>query len=281
MTEPTYARGLGYVRDTFDARDIPVDTLLVRAQRSPGLLTPNARHLRTVRLLQGGAGACFAFALARAIHMTLQLQMGDAAPLPPLPSPSFIYWNARAQALAGVPRVLLPQVLDDVGSRPRLGMRAVQALGFAPWDAAPYDPRTVRARPPREAYMRAHDQRGFVYYRIDGGAAERVDRCARAMEAGAAVIVCMELDEAFLRNRGEVVTRINPRELVGGHAMTLLDMTRGTADVDNWWDNWGAPTDDWNAGGIGSLHLDVLGGPFVHDIYAVRAAPLYAEDLKE
>lgn len=264
------ARGFGYLPDRPDPRDRPVkDLVAVRGVR----MDPNHRPFRTSRLLQGGAGACFAFAAARAIHIGLQIQ-GDRNP--PIPSPAFIYWNARAQAYKARPEAERPVLLDDTGTRPREGMQAIRGCGFAPWDAAPYDPRDVRTRPPRAAYMRAFDQRGLSFYRIDES--NRVNEIAAAMAAGASVILCMQVDTPFLWNHGDVIRDVDLQHVEGGHAMTVLDLTRGTVDVDNWWDDWGEPHEQWAEGGTGRLAVDLVNyHPSVVDVYAVLSVPIYTE----
>lgn len=264
------ARGLGYLPDLPDARDRPLrDLVAVRTAK----MDANHRPYRRARLLQGGAGACFAFAAARAIHMSLLIQGQED---PPIPSPAYIYWNGRAQAYRNVPEVQRPRALDDMGTRPREGMQAIRALGFAPWDAAPYDPRDVRTRPPRDAYMRAYDQRGLTFYRVPNES--RVNGIATAMQVGATVILCMRVDEPFLWNEGAVVDTIDEGRVVGGHAMAVLDLTRGTVDVDNWWDAWGPPREVWAEGGIGALSFDLVNHHrAIIDVYAVLAAPTYSE----
>ncbi len=269
------ARGLGYLQDYPDARDrrVTSDYVGLRANR---LVAPNMRALRTKRILQGGAGACWGFGAARAIHMSLQLQTPVTRPLIPIPSPKFLYYNGRAQEYAGQPRENFPAQLADVGTRPRSGFKSIQALGFAPWDAAPYSDTDVVSRPARDAYLRAYDQKGFSYARIEGSPAERVDLAADAMMKGATIVVCMKVDEAFMWNRGEVVRSIDSSKVKGGHAVTLLDLTKGTADIDNWWEDWGVPDPVWENDGVGRLSYDVLGGESVLDLYAITAAPIYS-----
>lgn len=265
------ARGLGYIPDRPDPRDKHVGELVaVRGTR----YEPNQRPFRTTRLLQGRAGACFAFALARAIHTNLQLVHGAVEP--PIPSPDFLYWNGRAQAYKDVPEALRPKKLPDVGTRPREGMGAVRTLGFAAWADAPYDARDVGTRPPRDAYFGAYDQRALTYYRIDDS--NRLRDIERAMRVGASIIFCLQVDTAFLWNRGEVIDRIDPGRVEGGHAVTLLDLTRGTVDFDNWWEDWGEPTERWEDDGIGRFSLDFVDtSPAVMDVYAVLSAPLYRQ----
>lgn len=263
-------RGLGWLRDKPDARDFTLETM--RAMRVPARssATPSLRHLRVGRLYQGYAGACFAFALARAIHMSLLVQGEE---LPAVPSPAFLYWNGRAQEYAGQDPRFVP--ITDKGTYPRLGMKATQKLGFCQWPDDPYDWRDVRTRPPVSAYMNAFDQRDFVYARIDGVGATRVGQVASALSAGYPVLFGMQVDHAYQDNEGEVVQRLDPANIVGGHMQVVLDVTEEGVGVDNWWGGpderpWGRPD------GTGMLSHDVFGSDFVSDVYAIIAAPTYS-----
>lgn len=268
---PPIARGMGYLPDRPDARDKGVgDLVAARGAR----YEPNQRAFRKTRLLQGNAGACFAFSLARAIHTNLLLQ---GTPEPPFPSPRFLYFNGRAYAYRDVPAPLRPRLLEDTGTRPRDGMQAARELGFAAWNDAPYSPADVRARPPRDAYFKAFDQKGLAFYRI--GEERRVDAMADAMAAGGTVVLCTLVDTPFLWNQGDLITDVDLARVVGGHAVEVLDLTRGEVDIDNWWDDWGVPTERWEDGGTGRLSFDFVNkSRAVMDVYAVTAAPIYIED---
>jgi hypothetical protein len=253
-------RGLGYKRDRRTN-----DELVFGAGR-PGTLFDAAtiRWTRRGVLDQGPANACVGFAFARALHMGLVLG-GEQAPV--LPSARWIYWAARRLEYEGSAES--SPLLVDEGAYPRLAVRALQTLGFCPSQSWPYHAGRVNEAPGFRAFQDSYDQRGLECFRIEGTGKERVRQVAAAMRGGFCPVFGMEVDEDFLRHGGPgVIDAIDDARIVGGHMMAALDVTADGVGFDN---SWGA---SWGVAGTGTLSWELFGSAHVHDVYALKVAPL-------
>ena len=92
------------------------------------------------------------------------------------------------------------------------------------------------------------DARDLVTYSIPASAKDDVaiDACLRdlsdALSSFCPVVFGMFVDAGFeLALPGSLISSIDDRAIVGGHAMTVLEYApqAGYVVVDNWWDGWG------------------------------------------
>lgn len=261
--------GLGWRPDAPDARDWPLGRLLSERVAVPSVLVrPSMRHLWRGPRPQGQPRSCFGFAAATAIGFSLALSAPAPADAPEL-APAFIYWNGRAQAMAadGLDADAIAARIEDDGTYPRHGMQAIQNVGFCAEVDAPYrdDPRSVRRRPPRAAYWRAYDQRGFRFARL-----HELAEVERALTLGHPVIFGMVVDERFIRNIGEPVRRIDMSLAIGGHMLAVLAVDDEGVHFAN---SWGL---GWGRAGAGVLTPDCWRqAGVVGDVYAIQAAPIF------
>lgn len=269
-------RGLGYRQDFYDPRDLDMARMLARRGTPARFAEPDLRHLRKRVLDQGSAGSCFAFATASAIHKSLLIQHGEQLNIP-FPSPLALYWFGRAQEYKGGEP---PKSLPDSGTYPRPGMNAIRAVGFPSEADCPYSdhPSAIGLPPNASAIRKAFDQRSFMYARISETGHARADAIADALMAGCPCTIGMQVDTPFINNAGSMVRRIEASMVAGGHMMELAAIIdRGgerCAVVQN---SWSAA---WGDNGFGYVSLDVLGSPWVTDVYSIIAAPIYAVEPK-
>lgn len=258
---------LGHLVDVPDARDFKYEDIV------PGVYgsfrrTPDLRDLRRGMLEQGNPQACVAFSIARAIHITqVRDSLGAHTPEPEIPSPSFIYYNARAQELIGKPPSMSP--LPDRGCYPRLALKGVQTLGYVPWGDCPYQERTVNTRPRMKLYTEAFDQKGLRYYRISASGQERVDQVEHALSLGYPVIFGMMIDLAYTKLGRAPADSVDMKKLLGGHMQCAMAIDSSGVVVENWWGK------DWGLGdGTGRLTARLFGSDVVNDVYVVQAASI-------
>ncbi len=260
-------RSTGWLQDPGDLRDYDFrDRLAVVSP--PAGASLSLLPFRAGRLEQDGVSACVGFAVARALHICFLANGHTAAPVP---SPLYLYYNGRAAESAGADPESAPP-LEDRGSYPRLVMQACRALGFCPNGDWPFSYSKRNTRPQMRCYRRAYDQRGFEFFRILSSGSARIEEVKAALAMRYPVIFGMPVDKAFTEHKGaDPIDSINVAEIVGGHMMTVVAWD-GSVMFDNW---WGA---DFGFGdGFGRLSEEMFGSALVGDIYAVKAAPLYAK----
>jgi hypothetical protein len=269
-------RSFGYKEDPPDDRDFPVEELLGAAAR-PDVVIPASLVKHVVGVLdQRSANACVGFALARSIHIALRVEAERRGHDPseiPLPSPAFLYANARIREYVEAKasgRAARP--IEDSGSYPRLAMKALRALGFCPEGAYPYSValQHINAPPPPTSFRHAFDMSGTTFYRISEAGIPRVAAISRALAQGHPVMLGLQVDEAFTRNRGERVESIDSGALVGGHAMAVVAVDVNDVTVAN---SWGASFGDM---GLGRIANAVIGSPLASDVYALSVVPPFS-----
>lgn len=269
--------GFGWKPNTQDDSHGPSHVLFAA---EPYLLpTPDMRaiardpSLNGYHLDQGAAGSCWGFATTR----NLQCFYGARGLAAPLASPRFTYWNARNEEYAGQPPVA-DRKLDDTGTEPRLGLRALSGLGYVAWDDCPYsdDPRIIAARPVDDTYQLAYTQEGLVYASVNTSGRVRVDAVADALRKGFPVQIGMMLDQAFMDwnpSKGPIRS-IDTNHLVGRHMMAVLfvDYDAEVVYLDNQWTldgvtPWGTPE------GFVIVSFTLFGSSVVSDVAAIKFAP--------
>lgn len=293
MSTSTFAKG--WQPDLADERDLdyPPERLLGhRVGSTP--FPASVMQYRKGKLVQGQAGSCVAHALTRGIDICLRHQLAVAGKTvePPKAARGFIYYNGRRQETVDARAEGQPDVqVTDSGIMPRLGMRAVQKVGYCEESDYPYSdsPAYINAKPPPRAYHAAYDQKDFTYSRITSTGTQRIAEVAAALAAGFGVIFGTFVDMPFERwdpSTGPIDSIDENDPDGGGHMLCVLAVEtdgKGGYNIvfDNWWDeSWGIPTGE---GGIGKFTARFFGDPSspVSDIYIIKAVPTFAADPKE
>lgn len=275
-------RGKGWLEDRPGAAN-PIKAILgaygARRASAAGQASPRSlANYRGPRLYQGRAQACVGFSMARAIRVSLAAQ---GYPLPPVPSPWFLYYNARTIEYAGQDPALVPPVQDG-GCFPRLAVEATKRQGFCDWSFAPYNAGMVNQRPPTCSYKNAFDQTGLQWYCLDEhegtSRSEAVAECYR-QEIPLPVVFGMSVDKPFEEWRGpDPIDHIDtvPAALggtcTGRHMMMVLEvLANGDLLVDNWWEDWGVED------GLGIISARLFGSSVIKNVYAFLPVPTYSE----
>lgn len=268
---------LGYKQDELDERDLQAEVLLGAPGVTETIVPASMMKYRDTELLQGRASSCVAHALSRAIDMCLRYELelaGKGHIQPPKASRRIIYYNARRQeAVEAALRGQTAPQMADVGSFPRLAMRAVQKLGYCPEDLFPYNdtPSAIAEVPPPLAYRASIDQSGFRYARVGEFGNARVAEVARGLKIGKPSIFGMFVDSEFISNRGHRIERINTGDPNGGgHMLAVLEVTETDVIFDNWW----GPR--WGRGGLGYMSHSLFGSVVLSDVYMIETTPTFS-----
>lgn len=285
-------KGLGH-RPNAPGHYTPAHHLLaVRKTKSglPLLAKPSLFEYRGKRIDQGAAGSCVAFASSRNLQLYFASNsMGSDI----LASPRQLYYDGRREEWAGKDPATVPP-LEDTGTEPRLMMQSIQGLGFVPWDACPYsdDPKVIATQPAPSVYEKSYDQRGLQWAIAGEVGRARLARVRQSLQARVPVAFAMQVDEAFMNNHGERVTRVNGLSLVGGHMLAVLavldedliakwkgplglpsDVKPDDVLIDNWW-GLGTGDNGWGTkDGLGVLSSDVFVSTWISDVTLIEAAP--------
>lgn len=256
--------GVGCWQDTFDARDVWAEDRIGKISELDPTATASMAEFRVGRLYQGGANSCVANAIARGIDMLFRSR---GVPDPPFASRRLVYFNARrAEAREAALRGEEPGPMMDRGSYFRLAMRAVQKLGFCDEAFYPYSDleEKINETPPPMVYQNAIDQATLRYSRVPTLA--RVAACAEALRKKIVPVFGMKVDRSFTRNRGELITNVDFTDLVGGHAMTVVEVNEVGIVVDNFWTHFG------DSNGYGYLSHALFESSTVFDCYLLEHA---------
>ncbi|NUO50676.1 MAG: C1 family peptidase [Polyangiaceae bacterium] len=256
-------RGLGYLPDR---GKLPAEAPDLTFRVGPTVEVPESVDLSPLVLSvldQGHLGACVPSAGMQAIRMA-QKRQGDAKP--ELGSVLFGYYAARSvDHTTGL----------DAGTQPRSFFRAINKVGFPPETLWPYSDRggpeaPYRKMPSASAFRAAFDQHSpTVYRRISDVGGARILSLMRALADGFPIVFGLLVDSVFMD--GEFDARVpfygmNPRKMVGGHAMVLVGYKGAAFRVVN---SWGS---GWGDSGFCWLDAEVMMA--ARDIWAVERAPM-------
>jgi len=252
-----------------------------RAKRAlPPLSAPDLTHFRGHPLEQGQVGACWAFALTRAVQ--LWLAANEAQPDVEI-SERFAYYVGRREEFAGKDPATLPP-LEDTGTDPIIGMEGVQHVGIVEASECPYvdSVEVNNEQPSLTTFVDAYDFRDLAWAQVFEPGTARADAVAELLRERIPVIFGCMVDVAFEDNLGQRITAIDPVRILGGHMIAVLAVL--DADViaalglahakpgdilfDNWWGQ------SWGANGLGIMSPECFGGQFVDDVLSLTAVPL-------
>ena len=202
---------------------------------------------------QGPLGSCVANAIADAVR-AVQVRLGADPAETELASRLAIYWVARAY---------VHEQAIDAGSFIHLAFAGLNIFGFAPESAWPYLIENFARQPPLGAMAKAFDQRDadrpdVDYRRILSSGGHLVDDIKRALGSGYPVVFGVDVSRAFLDGElgptGIAQTPGSGDEIVGGHAMLLAGLDRGSALArTSWGDGYGQPDGSGSPGTIWRL----------------------------
>lgn len=264
-----FRRPTGWKRDAEDPRDFKASAILSQSDGTqlPRQAYPSLARFRLVRYYQGRYNACWAFAMARALHMNL-LARGYRVPFP---SPAFLYWIGRSEEYAGLAPETVPKDLPDTGTYPRLGIRGTQGLGYIEWSAWKY-PERVSVRPHPGIYLRAISQADLLFARVTETGDDCCEVIREALFASQTVKIGLHVGKTFEGWQGSGTLQPSDfRDRDAGHMVTILedDPPRRRMQIDNWWPGWGMED------GTAWISYDALGdGDICSDRYMIRAAPV-------
>lgn len=254
------------------------------------LAKPSLLEFRGTRIDQGGVGSCVAFATTRNMQLWCA---ANGYQKNFLPAPGPLYYNGRCEEFAGTDPTKVPP-MQDTGTEPRLMMTAVQGLGFVPWSVSPYsdDLGYINTQPSPKIYDKSFAQRGLQWAIINEIGRTRLASVKQALRSRMPVSFGMQVDEAWMNNHGERVTKVNGLNLVGEHMMAVLAVLdeeliaqyKGVLGlpsnvqvddviVDNWW-GLGTGDNGWGTkDGFGVISSDVFSSTWLYDFTIFEALP--------
>lgn len=222
--------GLGWIPDTPDIRDGD-HKLSVAALNELAVDVPSSVDLR--RLMppvwdQGSAGSCTGFAGA-ALHYYLQGSQDEQCFIP---SPMFIYYNAR---------LLYGATKYDIGATIRDTMKVLNRWGVCKEQLWPYEQRKITNAPPKTAYRDAEKHQARAYRRLDRG----VDSIRLAIATDRPVIFGFSVYSGFISDEAESTGYIqipHGESMLGGHATVAVGYLDEEARLicrNSWGAEWG------------------------------------------
>lgn len=221
---------LGLIPDR--QRDVDADArlrhvgILLGAQRIAGPIHIDRRDLLDGVQDQGGSNSCVGQALASSIYLTA----ASSGQTIERPSAKGIYDLARL--------VDSPNVLDDVGSRPRAAIIGMQDYGMVANSRWPLTALNVNDKPPLDVFQHAYPARLSAYYRIVGASSALLVRTALAR--GFFPVFGMPVDEAYQAHDGRTTFTGLRGPMVGYHMQCVIGC--GTDDLlvlNSWGRGWG------------------------------------------
>ena len=222
-------RGLGYIADSPDPRDILLGSVVAGDDPLPSVASLAVHEHPT--LDQRASQACVGFAVAQGIYT----RWGVLGSPPYLPSATFIWWLARKAQGTN---------LQDAPTGLREAFKAVRLLGAARETSWSHQaPQMVASfQPPLSAFRDAYDARfPLAYYRLSQGTVRRRYDFMLAISKGRPVVFGTLVDRAFC-NLGfhGALQPFDAAQAIGGHALVATGYDdRGIIGANSWGVGWG------------------------------------------
>lgn len=246
------------------------------------LTSPDLRSFDGPIANQGQAGSCGALAFGR--QLALFLRANGLTENWLFADPRLTYPLAMLQEYAGQEPGIIPP-LRDAGVQPALLLKAVQALGFVVWGqdpnfTYPTDDETlndakamlklVTTPVPPEIATQAYDQSKLQYGLYQGDPTKVADWLEQCFLNRVTATFAMVVDSAYEQNSGEIVTKIDLANALGGHDQCPVAFdAQGNLVVDG---SWGYVAGN---AGVFTIARDVINNPQVcSDFQIIKAAPL-------
>lgn len=222
---------------------------------------------------QGGLGSCTAQAVAMAIYVSHRRQ-GILNPI--ICSRLALYYLGRATH--GMTHF-------DSGTFIRAVIEILNLLGFSVESLWPYEPDRFAEQPPTDVFKYGIDQTSdrtpTAYWRIYQTGHARVAAVKRAVANGDVIVFGTDVSRAFISRRGPadgaVVDPPTPAQVAGGHAMCI----GGYDDALAAFDVISSYGDEWADEGWCRLSYDYIAWEKTRDLWIIRHAPPYPEDIYE
>lgn len=201
---------------------------------------------------QLGTNRCVGWSFSSALYLAAQLHGSPIL----RPSAKWLYDIGRYHDS--------PDVLVDVGSRPRSVCLAASRHGIVSEQSLPSTVANVDTPPPFDADIIGADALFTGYYKVEG---EVPTLLRMALNKGHFPTFAMAVHESFL-DLGRVAVYDEPRgAMYGRHMVTLVGYREGAFLVLN---SWGRT---WGAEGFCWLTDRFISSSYVSDRYVVTAAP--------
>ena len=265
-------KGLGYIPDRKDPRDLSVAHLL-GPSAIPRLAAATELDDAVLLILdQQDTPACVGFAVAGAIRARWIYALWQAGVAFEdadivVPSASWIWWQARQ---------LNGEEASIVGTYIRDAFKRIARLGICPdayWSSA--HPRSIATTPPEQiTYRMAWDLRAKAggvpvqYYRVSSRGDAQIQDVKSSLSGGYPVVFGTQVGAAFMSVRqhtSPIVTLGKKEQSVGGHAMFATGFDENSVHCVN---SWGR--------GRGNSGRYLLAWESVRqwsDVWAIQSAP--------
>ncbi len=231
----------GYKRDS---RQIVYPSHHLMMAAAPSLLKPSLYEFRKGELWQSSFGMCTGESTARCAQLWFAANgFGPQIML----SPAWCYLVGLLSAFDGQDPDSIPWPFSDDGAEPGMEFQGLRNLGIMLEEDFP-SPHSTGFRPERmfsppltSDLVRAYDGRGLKWFEVGASSFANVGSFQTSIRSVMArrnpVKVAMFVDSLVMRNRGEVVTVINPNDREGGgHDVAVLDASSDQwVQLDNWW----------------------------------------------
>jgi len=178
---------------------------------------------------QGRLGSCTANAVAAAVEFDLRKQELTEF----TPSRLFIYYNER---------VIERTVMCDSGAMLRDGIKSVSKQGVCAEESWPYLVERFTARPPKQCYTEARENRALSYQRIP----QVLNQLKGCLAHGYPFVFGFQVYESFespdVARTGEVPLPGTGEQTLGGHAVLAVGYDDATARFlvrNSWGAEWG------------------------------------------
>lgn len=250
-------RGLGHIADDLetvvqDLREHHVGVLLGAAAGELPTIVDYSSMLERIPD-QGGTNSCVGQAFATAIFLRAHL---DGIPLP-RPSAKAIYDVARL--------IETPNVLIDIGSRPRLAVEGLQDYGMVADDRWPLTESNVNTPPPLDVFRAGLGAKLAAHYRIGGADVATLLRSALAR--GFVPVFAMDVDDAYLAYDGSAIYAGLTALRVGSHMQAVVGYGAEYFLVAN---SWGP---GWGQRGFARVAPDFFNTSAVRDVIVPTVIP--------
>jgi C1A family cysteine protease len=227
MSKTISGKGLGYLPDQMDRRDLLYSAPLAHLQALPARV-----DLRTTGYLpdpydQGELGSCTANASGMAFQFVNRKQGRDDI----LPSRLFTYYNSRD--MEGT-------VKSDAGAFVRDAIKSLAQYGDCAEDLWPYEIAKFTVKPKAKCYKKASKHQALQYARV----ARSLSQMKGCLAGGLPFVIGFSVYESFdsIGSDGLMPFPKDGEALVGGHAVLVVgyDDAMGRLIIRNSWGNgWG------------------------------------------
>jgi len=251
-------RGLGWLPDLYDRRDLSIERLGLTTETPSSDLS--LRPFTDGVVSQGLTSSCVGQSVADACDTTWRAQ---GIGVPERTSALAIYGFARAQHTPPEQKIL-----PDFGTYIRDAIRGMKKHGRPPENAWPFDLSKIEQRPPLSVIRAGYDTKGPAgYYRIFGSESSLLSQIDRALASGFAVVFGVPVDLQFTNDIGPELIRFpDSANWIGGHAMEVIG--RIFRDGVRWYEikqTWG---ETWREEGFAFLHQRWLTEGYDHWVIA-------------